>query len=234
MFDSFIGPRSDRPRTSPTARSSAVIAWKHRTVPTTVSDLVDAAGLSLAETVRWRGRVRLETPGAYVVARTSDPSALLPVQEADISLAAVNELLDARPELLLDGHRPTPELLAARLSSLWIADETVVYIGLAGTSVRSRVGAYYRTPLGARRPHSGGWFVKTLTDIDALWVHVARAADPTKAEGEMLARFCASVSRTSLERLHDAAHPFPFANLEWPRGTRKRHGITGARESGCR
>lgn len=30
-------------------------------------------------------------------------------------------------------------------------------------------------------------------------------------------------------QLVDPDHPFPFANLEWPPGVRKRHGITGAR-----
>lgn len=199
-------------------------------MPTTVTDLFDAAQLVHDQTVRWGAQVRLDEPGAYVVSRLEDPSAAAPTCPAEIALDALCELLDVRPELRLDGVRPTANALAARLASFWLPDERVVYIGLAGTSVRSRLGAYYRTPLGARRPHSGGWFLKTLADLDSLYVHVAPAADPTTAEDEMLRRFCSGVSRTSRVSLADPDHPFPFANLEWPRGTRKRHGIRGARQ----
>jgi hypothetical protein len=45
----------------------------------------------------------------------------------------------------------------------------------------------------------------------------------------MLGAFCRSVSEVTREALLDPAHPFPYANLEWPRGTPKAHGITGAR-----
>lgn len=203
-------------------------------MPTTVAELLHAAGLVLEESVSWGRRVGPAAPGVYVVARTDDPSALAASHDARISLSAVNELLDARPELRLDGHRPTAKGLAARLAAFWIPDETVVYIGLAGTSVRSRVGAYYRTPLGARRPHSGGWFLKAIADIDSLFVHTAPAAAPTKAEDDMLDCFCSGVSPEARKRLPDPAHPFPFANLEWPRGTRKRHGIEAAREAHAR
>lgn len=38
------------------------------------------------------------------------------------------------------------------------------------------------------------------------------------------------MSEDSKRDLFDPAHPFPFANLEWPKGVRKAHGIRGARE----
>jgi hypothetical protein len=46
----------------------------------------------------------------------------------------------------------------------------------------------------------------------------------------MLEIFCRGVSEQSRIALHDSDHPFPFANLEWPPGVRKRHGIDRARE----
>jgi hypothetical protein len=50
----------------------------------------------------------------------------------------------------------------------------------------------------------------------------------------MLSLFCVQVSDYTKARLRDPAHPFPFANLEWPAGTRKDHGLTGAREPSTR
>ena len=74
-----------------------------------------------------------------------------------ISEAAIEELLTVRPELTLDGARPTREQLVRRLAGFWFPDEVVVYIGLAGSrksrpvqgEVAKRVGEYYDTPLEA-------------------------------------------------------------------------------------
>ena len=169
--------------------------------------------------------------GVYVVALTEKADTLAAtVAEAPISWAAIEQLLMVRPELTLDGQRPTPVQLAKRISAFWLPDETIVYVGLA-TSLCERVGSFYRTPIGARRPHSGGWFLKTLTNLDQLHVHFA-TTDFEEAEKEMLRVFVDNVSPETQARLHDPDHPWPFANLELRRGRRKirkLHGIKGAR-----
>lgn len=105
----------------------------------------------------------------------------------------------------------------------------VLYLGLAGTSIADRVDTYYKTALGARSPHAGGWFLKTLSPTPRRWVHWAPSMNPSVAEDAMLERFCGGVSEPTRSLLLDPAHPFPFANLEWPPGVRKRHGIAGAK-----
>jgi hypothetical protein len=130
----------------------------------------------------------------------------------------------------MDGQRPTEFDLSRRLASFWLPDETVLYIGLAGTSLRSRINQYYRTPLGARRPHAGGWFLKTLSILPELFVHFARTTTPKESEGRLLGAFVQGISASTRSSLFDSQHPFPFANLEWPAGIRKLHGITGAKE----
>lgn len=47
----------------------------------------------------------------------------------------------------------------------------------------------------------------------------------------MLRAFVDAVSDVTRTVLADPDHPFPFANLEWPAGTRKAHGVTGWRGS---
>jgi hypothetical protein len=166
----------------------------------------------------------------YAVSLISDTTAVGPsVKACPISLDALDVLLEARPELRLDGERPDASELSARVSGFWLPDEVILYIGLAGTSVSKRVGQYYRTPLGARKPHAGGWFLKLLTCLDDLTVHFAECVDPDSAESSMLEAFCNDVSEESRGTLIDPDHPFPFANLEWPRGVRKHHGIVGAK-----
>jgi hypothetical protein len=199
-------------------------------MPFTVREALAAAGLSPDGGVSWGTPIPATGPGVYIVALTGDVEANLPVLETcPISEEAVELLLETRPELRLDGERPDAKALSARVSGFWLPDEVILYIGLAGTSLRKRVGQYYRTPLGARKPHAGGWFLKLLSVLDGLTVHFTVCGEPDTAESQMIRAFCDSVSEETRAMALDPDHPFPFANLEWPPGVRKRHGITGAK-----
>ncbi len=201
-------------------------------VPSNVRALVDAAGLEYGGVVPWGTDVPCNQPGVYIVGLDPDPaSTAAAVSPAPISARAVDNLLATRPELTMDGVRPSSEDLMNRLRGFWLSDEVVLYVGLARSTLAGRVNAYYTTKLGARSPHAGGWFLKTLTAGSSRWVHWARASDPARAEDQMLATFCSNVSDASRHALHDPDRPFPFANLEWPPGIRKRHGILGAKIS---
>lgn len=133
-----------------------------------------------------------------------------------------------RPELRLDGRRPSAAQLSARLQAFWLPDEVVLYIGLAGASLRKRVGQYYGTPLGARRPHAGGWWLKALSLLDGLWVHYGATTQDAAAEKAMLEHFAGGVSGVSRAGLHDPCNRAAFANLRTGSGDNKAHGITSA------
>jgi hypothetical protein len=213
-------------------------------MPSSVAHIFAAARTEPTGTVPWGVSPRPpEAPadaatGIYVVALTDDPDSLeATLPRTPVSGSAVAELLSVRPELTLDGVRPEPHELAARLSSFWCPDEVVLYIGLAGPrknrphagELAKRVTEYYDTPLGARGPHAGGWPLKTLSCLDELYVHYAYCGDVNRAEDRCIARFAAQVSSRTRERLHDPVRVMPFANLEFPKGNAKAHGIRGAR-----
>lgn len=203
-------------------------------MPTSVAEAFAAAGLVREAVVKWGTPPPSREAGVYVVALT--PS----LGEVDANLPrppfydeAFQAWLTRCPALTLDGVRPTADQLKRRIERFWLPDEAILYVGLA-TQLSSRVRGYYRTPIGARQPHSGGYFLKLLSGLDQLWVHFAPCADPESAESDMINRFCEGVSDATKAVLIDPLHPFPFANLEWPRGTRKSHGLRGARESRSR
>jgi hypothetical protein len=85
--------------------------------------------------------------------------------------------------------------------------------------------------LGDRRPHAGGHWIKTLTNLTSLTVHYAEldsVADPEDVEKQMLRTFSQAVSAQTR-----AAHPqpdltIPFANLEIRGVGRRNHGIRNA------
>lgn len=205
-------------------------------VPSTVESLFAAACVARTGVVPWGTRIpppeesRIGT-GVYVVALTDE---LNSTERAGsvcrLSKDALVELLDARRELTLDGERPDAETLGERLASFWCPDEVVLYIGSAGPRQRvrvselsDRVAEYYRTPLGARSPHAGGWPLKTLTNLSDVYVHYAYCADVLTRERLMLKAFADGLSAETRAALHDATRVMPFANLRDADGARKAH-----------
>jgi hypothetical protein len=184
-----------------------------RSSDSSAATLLRAVGLVPQGPAIWGSRVPRDGPGVYVI-ETPEPFAGAPLDHATISgwLARV-------ATVRLDGARPTAEELADRLGAFWIDGETVVYVGLAGTSVAKRVGQFYRAPLGDPRPHAGGHWLKTLAILDRLHVWWAETADPDAAEASLFAAFA--------ER-HGGGFVLPFANREGAGRARKAHGITGS------
>lgn len=213
-------------------------------MPSTVADIFAAASASPAGVVRWgtppAPPVDRTAPatGIYVVALTDELDSRAGALAAPpISEAAIEELLAVRPELTLDHGWPTREQLLQRLAGFWLPDEVVVYIGLAGRrknrpvkgEVAKRVGEYYDTPLGASGPHAGGWPLKTLACLRDVYVHYAYCDQVHEAEKYCIGQFARHVSAKTRAGLYDRDRVMPFANLEFPKGNPKSHGIRGAR-----
>jgi hypothetical protein len=197
-------------------------------MPTTVADVFAAAGLKPTGVVRWGTPVPETATGVYVVALSDDTNALTgALHDAAVALDHVEHVLAVRQELRVDGARVSPAQLTSRLAAFWLPDEVVLYIGLAGQPLRTRVRQYYTTQLGAKRPHAGGWWLKTLRCLDDLWVHYAAAPEYASAERDMLTAFASRASPASRRALHDRDRVAPFANLRTGTGLIKRHGITG-------
>ena len=76
------------------------------------------------------------------------------LSKAAIRRAAVDELLTVRPELLLRWRLPDAEGARDPAQRVLACIGGPAYIGLADQPLRTRVRHYYRTPLGAKRPHS--------------------------------------------------------------------------------
>ena len=170
--------------------------------------------------VAWGTAPPSDVPGVYVV---EAPEAFT---VAPIDARAVEAWLQRVSTLRLDQSRPTANDLAARLAEFWIPGEGVVYIGLAGTSLRSRVRGFYRTPLGDPRPHAGGHWLKTLLQLQHLLRVVVRDA----RAGQIRSRVarCFRGARPAICNREQAVLVLPFANRQDARGMRKPHGIAGS------
>ena len=199
-------------------------------MPSTVRDVVSkvySAG-RLSGTVRWGEPVRETGSGLYVVSLSSDPDSLegrLP--RAPLDLEAIDRWLEACPDLRLEGATPTRQQVAQRLEQFWLPDEVVLYIGRTSRSLRTRLKEYYNTSLGASAPHRGGYFLKTLDCLNSLHVHTVECDGTVALEHMLMLNFTRGLSSEARLRLPDPMDQLPFANLRWPDGTNKAHGLSG-------
>ena len=195
-----------------------------------VRELFEHGAVAYAGTVRWGEDVPLAGPGIYIVATTHDPGDASGLLRAPLALDSLSLLLETRPEATVDGAAADIHRLAEGLNLMWPVGEPVLYIGLAGYSVQARVRQFYATRIGARGPHAGGWPIKML-EGQSLWIHFGASKVPGAAEAAMVDHFVDRVPVSTKQTLADATAPLPFANLRFPTGRSKRHGLAGVKAS---
>ncbi|MGX1591388.1 hypothetical protein ACWICO_09710 [Glutamicibacter sp. NPDC055491] len=196
-------------------------------MPLSIRELFAAADLNPAGVVKWGDLTIPNVPGVYCVSWSANAEATHVNRDVYIpSASAYTELLSICPRISVDGALATPSKLADRIGRFWIPNEPVLYIGMAGTSIRARVGQYYSTKLGARTPHAGGWWLRTLESLDQLYVHFAACDDASTREQCMFAAFAASIDPGHRSQLFDAERVAPFANVDVAKGIYKRHGLS--------
>lgn len=196
-------------------------------MPTYVKQLFIDSGREILGQVKWGQKVNCKFPGIYVVAMTHSAEKIVCSDGVPISGKIVQDWINYVPKLTLDGKRPRYEELVNRLKEFWFTDETILYIGKAGTSLESRVRQYYNTKLGDPKPHAGGHWIKTLenlNDLNIFWT-TSEGEKAKDVEDRFIKIFIQNISNERKQKLCDPEHPFPFANLEFPKGTRKRHGL---------
>ncbi len=171
---------------------------------------------------RWGEQVRSRAPGLLLVetAARSDT--------APIDITAVKAWLERVPSLRLDGERPTPTRLAERLGAFWLPQQTVVYVGRTSKSLAGRAASLFATPLGDRRPHSGGHWLWTLLERDKLRIWWAETTSPEEYEDGLLDAIAEDAEPGAAERLRAFGPILPWANLTAATGEAKRTGITGS------
>lgn len=171
----------------------------------------DALRLRFDGPERWGTPLGVRQPGVYVIALGTEPSDRGLFQNAPLDLSVVNRWLNRSPLLTLDGVQPTVQVLAERLGSFWLPNETIVYVGKSGRPLGQRIAEFYVTELGDRRPHAGGSWVKAMSILQSLaisWVALDSPATAEVVERRLLHLFGTYCATSS------ARHSIPFGNLE--------------------
>lgn len=192
---------------------------------TTVKKLFEEVGRDILGQATWGQSINYNGPGVYVLAISPNADKMVCFDNAPISKELVEKWIECVPEITVDRYKPSAEALIQRLNAFWLPDETVLYIGKAGTSLKRRIIQYYDTELGESKPHRGGHWIKTLYNLNELSIYwtTSEGESAHKVENDFIKVFVSNVSQERRKSLFDPEHPFPFANLEFPKGYRKKH-----------
>jgi transcription elongation factor GreA len=175
-----------------------------------------ALGLLVDGPQVWGKPAAARAPGVFVVELNAPPAA------APIDIVAVRRWVERVPALRLDGERPTPQELAARLAEFWLPEEPILFVGRSPRSVGQRLAAIYATPLGDARPTGMAHWLKSLSVLGSLRVWWSDTDAHEEYEDALLTQVAA---RNNVGRTPPV---LPFANLALPDGTRRAHGITSS------
>lgn len=187
------------------------------------------------QSIKWGNSISNEEEGIYIISTSKDPFLnkgikRLPKINSEVLRVWINEL----PNLFIDNKKATVAELKERLFEFWLPDENILYIGKAPkrkkrTGIGTRVEEYYKTKIGAKSPHSGGQWIKTLSDIESLYVYYGICENSKDIEERMLKYFMENVSEDTLLKLYDKKLPLPFANIRYRGRKDKNTGIKNQR-----
>jgi hypothetical protein len=187
-------------------------------VPTTVRQLVESVGLRIYQSYRWGKTVTADFKGVYIIAIASENDHLSVMNKPSINLRALKEWINRAQGLTVDGKPASVETIGNRLKQYWLPGETILYIGQTGRTITQRLNQFKQHQLGAKAPHSGGQWIKTLTNLDELTIYIVPTEEPAETELSMLTQFALNVTLDSKASLREPNKAYPFANIAGPSG----------------
>ena len=185
------------------------------------SQLLGEVGLVVGGRMKWGTLPKEGKPGVYVVSRSCEPSVgRVEAVSAPIDRGAVRKWIERRGEgIRLDGKRATNQGIVDLLSEFWLADASVVYIGMTKLNMRKRMWELYRYELGERSMGRGGGWLHTLENKGDLWVHYGV---------EDLGLVAKEMHKAGLDYfVKENEGRLPYANLAYWDGRRKQGRLRG-------
>lgn len=206
-------------------------------MPTTVKEIFNKFNIADIYQVKWGNCIFDANQGIYIVSSSSLPHENSGLIEIPIFCEQIlKKWIDKLSNFLIDNCKVNLVSLKSRLGEFWLPDENILYIGRAkkrrnNSGLGVRIHEYYETDIGESGPHSGGQWLKTLKNIDSLYVYYGYCDLPVEIESQMLEYFMSNVSSKSKIKLKDKNLPLPFANIRYKRGSDKNHAMKNQRNT---
>lgn len=188
----------------------------------TAPALLRSLGLLADGPVRWGQPAMSRRPGILLVEMAA------PADVAPVAIEAIREWVQKAPGMTIDGRPADAGALADVLRAWWLPGQQVLYVGRSAKALGGRIAALNQTPLGDRKPHSGGHWLRTLTCLADLRIWWAETDAAEEAEDAAIAALAATVTATERAALPSGEPLLPWANLEGTGGVRRATGIAGS------
>jgi hypothetical protein len=192
-----------------------------------VKDIFATAGIQEYTSIRWGVIKKSAIPKAFGVYIIEVPELQ---KTPSFNEDSINLWLENSNRVQIGERKADLGSIKGHLKAFWKDNETIIYIGQSSSSgkgLKKRLEDFYGHTPGNKGPHSGGYWVKLLNDIDKLKVHYSICENPHEVEFKMLIYFVLKSSgNTDTTKVNNIGSYLPFANLT--ADIDKKHGIKGA------
>ncbi len=198
-------------------------------MPVTVKEIFNKVGLEPSVPLKWRNAISIKGNGVYIISSSSNST----MNTGITSSCKVNE------EVFKKWKSFSPELNKKNLSTIkpiqteinkfWKPKENILYIGESSSETNGlakRVNQFYIHQVGWKGPHTGGYWLKLLSQLEELYVYYAVCDHPRDTEFKMLLHFIEQCTGKSFYDLQELGKHLPFANMKVD--FQKKHSISKA------
>ena len=183
-----------------------------------IKEIFEKVGLEPSKPVNWGEPFSADYSGVYVISLTDDINKDSCKYPFEIDNEVFNNWINKATNLTIDGRKVTrKEQVQDYLKQFWKPNEHILYIGQTSSkskSIQKRVGEYYSHKVGNSGSHSGGYWLKLLSNLNDCNVYFAKCKNPKNTEFKMIMYFAEMYSGKSFYEMDNIALNLPFANLK--------------------
>lgn len=188
------------------------------------AEIFKAVGINNYTKIKWSEIKKHPIPnasGVYIIEIPSDLKA---------PTFNIKNWMELSGRIEIEGNKATETDIIQSLNAHWHTSENIIYIGQSSISkegLKKRLNDFCKHKPGNKGPHTGGFWLKLLDDIDNLNVYYAIHENAGEIEFKMLMYFVMKRSgEKDLLKIDNIGKYLPFANLTAE--IDKRHNIKGS------
>ncbi|GEM_PF-1998410 len=186
-------------------------------MPVSVDKLFTEFGLNYSKPYKWNEKFDAIFNGVYIISSSNNPKKALPNNiEFDISVKVFENWKQQAPNLEIENKKVTEvSQVKQYLKKFWNEKENILYIGestSATNPLTKRVNQFYIHKVGQKGPHTGGYWIKLLSELENLYIYFAESKSPRESEFKMILKYAELSSGKTFFELENISNHFPFAN----------------------
>jgi hypothetical protein len=184
-----------------------------------VDQLFKSFNLKYRGPIKWGNKLDANFNGVYVISlaksgKTKTPHKS-PLKICETTYA--NWISEAKNLNIQNVPVTDIKQVESYLEKFWKTDQNILYIGESTSKtnpIQKRVNQFYIHKVGQKGPHSGGYWLKLISQLENVNIYYAECSNPREVEFKLLMKFVELQTGKSFYDLTNFSNCFPFANLK--------------------